>query len=381
MSTTESPASPLKRGLHVFDPEKHARFVKASDIGFTYPSAAYPIDKTGGVTDLGMGGNGPDGSFTINGGKPVGDCGPNAEPKNAGQTTAAMGQVVETAWSSDRIGTLYFLYEAVTAGVTWRPPAVGTPWTQEDIAQASQLDLGVDLGDWLLWLFTHDEQGNEVQPGEGLVEGFVAVGLDHLEDALDFFGAVVVGVALNDQADAQFGAWQAGTNPSGWDVGPGDGPDPQDGHAIILGKAQSPSGPFEWGSWGAFVPSTLAWRQQCPQQAFAIFTTEDAKAKGFPVDAAIQALVALGGKAEPEPGSSPPPSPDSPPPAPAPPAPPAPGPAPSAPPDIPEEIKALWDRWKADAHQWYEDAKAWWENHVGQAAGEKTASAEEEQPS
>ena len=50
----------FQRGLLPFNPEKHARFKTAADYGFVWPTPVYPIDRSGGITDFGMGGNGPD---------------------------------------------------------------------------------------------------------------------------------------------------------------------------------------------------------------------------------------------------------------------------------------------------------------------------------
>lgn len=280
------------RGLHPLDPHKLAQIKTAAEHGFAWPTPLYPIDLTGAVRDLGMGGNGPDTTQTIPGG-PFGDCGPNAGPKNVDQCTAAMYHLDEVVWTTDRTIRLYFLYQAMAAGITWRPPAAGVEWTQADQDQAAQLDLGVDAVDWLVWLATHDEEGNVAAVGDGLIEAFVKVLPNELEAAAYTARAVMVAVSLNDQADAQFDAWQAGTNPAGWDVGPGDEADPSEGHFIILGEAKSPSGPYSWGSWAAFVPSTYAWRKACVQVGFAVLTKEDVGQEFYA--AAAKVIEELGG--------------------------------------------------------------------------------------
>lgn len=308
------------RGLLPLDPEKHARFKGAEEYGFTYPAPTYPIDKTGGITDLGMGGNGPDPTLTVNGGQPVGDCGPCAVPMHANMVTAVLAglELSKYAMTSDQIVTLYLEY---TGGQ----------------------DTGVDLGDWLLWLFQ-----------KGLIEGFVKVDLADLDAALATFDVVVVGVNLNPEADNQVNAGQP------WDVSPGDEPDPSEGHAILLGKAVSPSGPFMWGTWGQWQESTLAWKEACPQQAFAVLTKPEADSKDFPFEELVRDLTDLGGTAiDPpiDPAPSTPPAPAEPPapaPEPQPPVPveppspvdpPAPvdppEPTPSAPVPIPEVIAEL----------------------------------------
>jgi len=281
----------FQRGLLPFDPEKHARFATIEDVGFTLVPAVYPIVKTEGITNWGMMGNGPDPTLTVNGGQPVGDCGVAAVPGHANMLTAVLVglSLAANTMTSDQIVTLYFEY---TGGQ----------------------DTGVDLGDWLLWLFQ-----------KGIIEGFVAIPLGQMDAALQFFDVIVAGVDLNPQADAQV------SNGLQWDVGPGDEPDPEEGHAILYESAQSLTGPFGWITWGQIQLSTLAWKQACPRQAFAVVTKQEAEAKGFTAqfDALTAALRALGGTVVPTPT----------PPAPAPPAPtPAPSPTPTTPPPPPPEV-------------------------------------------
>jgi hypothetical protein len=245
------------RGLTPFDPAKHARFKRLAEYGFAFPPPSYPIDKTEGITAWGMDGNGPDPTLTVNGGNPVGDCGPCAVPAHANMLTAVLAgeELAANTMTSDQVVDLYFQY---TGGQ----------------------DVGVDLGDWLLWLFQ-----------QGLIEGFVAVDLAELDNALGLLDVVVVGVNLNPQADAQFSAGQP------WDVGPGDEPDPNEGHAILFARADAAGGPFGWISWGATQPSTEAWKAACVVQAFAVVTKPEADAKGFApqFEALVADLHALGG--------------------------------------------------------------------------------------
>lgn len=276
--------SQLRRGLKPFSPEKHARFKSMAEYGFSFDTPVYPIDKTGGLTDLGMGGNGPDRTLTVNGGKPAGNCGPNAVPKNVDQTTAVIWGVAATAMTSNQIMALYFIYQAELAGISWRPS--GDDWVAPD-----DLDQGVDLGDWLLWLLTHDIDGNKVDPGEGLIEAFAKIELSDLDAALSQFSAVVVGVSLNHDADEQCEEGKP------WDIGPGDEPDPSEGHAITFAAAATSSGPYKWGTWGQFQPSTYAWKQKCPQQAFVVLTKDEAEAANFPMAELVADLKALGGTA------------------------------------------------------------------------------------
>lgn len=265
--------TPGLRGLLPLDPELHARFKTTAEYGFAFPAVTYPIDKSGGVTDFGMGGNGPDPTLTVNGGNPMGDCGPNAVPKNVNQTTAHLLGVEYAALTSNQIATLYATYEAIQAGSSWRP--VGIDWVMPE-----GLDAGVDLGSWLLWLFQ-----------QKLIEGFLRLELSEMDAALQTFDAVVVGVSLNDQADQQC------ENDQPWDIGMGDEPDPQDGHAIQRLAVESPTGLRKWATWGQVQPSTERWDQKCPQQAFAVLTEEQAVAVAFPYAALLADLKALGGTA------------------------------------------------------------------------------------
>ena len=280
-----------KRGLLPFNPEKHDRFKTAREYGFEWPTITYPIDKSGGITSFGMGGNGPDSTLTVNGGQPCGDCGPNAAPKNVDQTTAVIAAVNYTALTSNQIVTLYFTYQAIQAGISWRPPATDN-WTPP-----SGLDVGVDLGDWLLWLYQNKH-----------IEGFLRLSLDEMDAALQTFDAVVVGVILTPDADEQF--------PGTWTVGPGNEPDPSDGHAIQRLACESPTGTRKWATWGGVQMSTEAWEKDCVQQAFAVLTQQQAEGVGFPFAALDADMQALGGTVvpvtpTPSPTPTPPPPPES----------------------------------------------------------------------
>jgi hypothetical protein len=293
------PEHVYKRGLLPFDPAKHARFMTTDQAGFTLPAAAYPIDKSQGIAEWGMDGNGPDPTLTVNEGQPVGDCGPSAVPSHSNMLTAVLAGLALSQWTmtSDEVVTLYLIY---TGG----------------------RDVGVDLGDWLLWLLTHTLAGNEVAVGQGAVEGFVAIPLADLDAALAYFDVVIVGVQLNPDADEQF--------PGTWDIGPGDEPDPEEGHAILYLGAQSQSGPFEWCTWGGNQNSTLAWKRACVQQAFAVTTAAEATSKGFAAQFVMmqESLKAMGGQGETPPTPTPVTPPAPPAPSPTPPVP-TPGPTPT----------------------------------------------------
>ena len=303
----------LRRGLKPFDPAKHARFKTGDEYGWAWPPVSYPLDRTGGLAAFGMDGNGPDPTLTVNGGQPVGDCGVAAYAHTRMTTAAICGEdVAANTMTSNDVVTLYAIYSAIAAGSSWRPE--GTDWVMP-----AELDQGVDLGDWLLYLFQ-----------QKLIPGFVKLDLSTVDEALTAGFAVILGVVLNTQADNQFGNGQP------WDVGPGDQPDPNEGHAIQYLGAASPSGPFQAGTWGAIQPFTLAWKQACLQQAFALVTPEQAAAAAFPFDALVADLHALGGTAEPTPAPTPEPTPPAPP---APVDPPAPTPA--WPPGFIEQVEEI----------------------------------------
>ena len=307
---TDTTANPpqYRRGLKPFDPAKHAALPSLADLGtaYTWPTPVYPLDKSGGVTSFGMGGNGPDPTLSIQGG-PFGDCGPNAVPKNANQATAGVLGLGYTALTSDQIVTLYFIFQAQQAGISWRPPT-GGGWTPPP-----GLDVGVDLGEWLTWLATHDIEGLPVPVGSGLIGGFVKLDLAEMDAALEAGFAVVVGVILTNEADQQF--------PGTWTLAPGEQPNPDDGHAIERLGAQAADGPKAYATWGGVQLATDPWDKACVQQAFGVYTIEQAIDPAFPRAAMVSAIEALGGTvATTPPGPTPaPPGPSTPPPAPTPP--------------------------------------------------------------
>lgn len=263
------PTKTFQRGLHPLNEEKHARFKFAADYGFTFPSFTYPIDKSGGITDYGMDGNGPDPTLTVNGGNPVGDCGVCAVPAHANMIDAVLAglSLSEYTMTSNEVVNLYFEY---TGGK----------------------DVGVDLGDWLLWLFN-----------KGLIKGFVKLQLSEMDAALALGLIVVVGVNLNPNADEQVNAGIP------WSVGPGDEPDPEDGHAILR-MAVNMTRLVKWCTWGQGQWSTEAWDQACPQQAFGVVTNPDVlTSNGFPYEALLADLTALGGTVAPTSAPTPAPKP------------------------------------------------------------------------
>ena len=280
-----------KLGLHPLNEEKNARFKSVHEYGLVLPDPVYPIDKTMGITDWGIDGN-----------DQFGDCGPCAVPAHADMLTAVLvGEpLADNTMTADEVVALYMEY-------------------------TNGQDTGVDLGDWLLWLFNRN-----------IIEGFVKVGVEHLDTALYHFNVVITGVSLNPQADAQF------TNGQPWDIGPGDEPNPQLGHAILYLKADTANGPFAWCTWGKTQPSTAAWKAACPQQAFAVITEQEAHAVGFPYAELVADLQALGGTVDTTPDPTPIPDPV-----------PTPEPTP-VPPVVPPVAPPGAMEWLTDLIQWIE---------------------------
>jgi hypothetical protein len=102
-------ARTFQRGLLPRNDEKNARFKSVQEYGFTFPTPTYPIDKSAGITNYGMDGNGPDPTLTVNGGQPVGDCGVCATPAHANMITAVMAGLAlgENSMTSNDVVTLY----------------------------------------------------------------------------------------------------------------------------------------------------------------------------------------------------------------------------------------------------------------------------------
>lgn len=356
---SQRPRKRFRRGLTKFDPTKHARFKTAEQLGFKWPTPTYPIDNSGrsviGDKGYGMDGNGPDTTLTVNGGQDVGNCGVCAVPAHSDMIAAVLyliGALPANTLTSNQVVTLYFIYQAQLAGISWRPS--GNDWVAP-----KGLDNGVDLGDWLLWLFGHDINGNPAAPGEGLIEGFVKLNPGEEDAALALGFIVIAGVNLNPQADQQVEDGEE------WDIGPGDQPDPEDGHAIDYVAAVSSTGPNGWITWGQYQPSSGRWKNACPQQWFALLTKEQATSVSFPFAAAVTDLHELNGTAVPDAPNPTPVAPPAPNPAPAPPAPdptpPAPAPVPT-PPTPPVHPDPEWA-------QWWEDFLAWLDTLVDAVNG------------
>jgi hypothetical protein len=269
-----------KTGLKPFDPVKQARFKTAEQYGFAFPAAIYPIDRTGGLKDLGMTGNGPDSTVTLKSANPdidltqgSGDCGPSDVPAHANMVSAALDglPVPPNTMTSDQVLTLYYTYQAQLAGVKWTP---GTP-------VPDGLDNGVDIGDWLLWLFN----GN-------IIAGFVALQLNQVDLALAAGFKVTAGWSLPTDVNAFEEAFDNGTVAT---ISPSDPPNPQEGHCMGFGLVESPAGITKLRTWGGLISVSPELRQGCLQCAFAVLTHQDIENPKIPTDELIADLKAMGG--------------------------------------------------------------------------------------
>ena len=77
--------------------------------------------------------------------------------------------------------------------------------------------------------------------------------LNLIKLAIDWLGPVLVGLALPDNAEDQFG--------KRWEMVPGKPPNPDNGHEIMVGGYDGDE--FEAVSWGAVQPLTADWLLQC----------------------------------------------------------------------------------------------------------------------
>lgn len=217
------------------------------------PAPTYPVDVTGGITDWGMLGNGPDPTCTV---QPdgVGDC-TFAGRQHYRMAKAARGHEVETWETSNQLVEEYLTY-----------------------------DRGVDQGANIAKLLLH-------WFGIGKILAFAPV--DHtdrakLDAALAAFTGVYCGVSLTDDADDLFANHQA------WTVADGQRPDPQDGHCILLVGADGRS-LDDWVTWGAGQKSTTDWSAECVEEAWVIITQEDVDNHQIDIDALRGDIEALGG--------------------------------------------------------------------------------------
>ena len=201
------------------------------------PPPAYPVDVTGGITDWGMLGNGPDPTCTTH-------------PQGVSDCTFAGRQH-------------YRMAKAVAAGETEQ-------WETSDALVAEYLtydkgqDQGANMADLLLYWYK-----------AGTIRAFAP--LDHtnpaeVDSAMTAFHGAYVGVNLADDADKLFAQKQP------WTTANGEQPNPNDGHCIL--KVAADGKQFDgWVTWGAIQQSTLPWTAACLEEAWVVITREDEAAK------------------------------------------------------------------------------------------------------
>lgn len=239
----------------------------------TLPPPVYPVDVSGGLTNWGMLGNGPDPACTTHP-DGVGDC-TFAGREHYRMAKAAAGRETEAWETSDALVAEYLRYD-------------------------HGRDEGAVIADLLLhWYKT------------GKILAFAPV--DHtdpaqVDAAMQAFHGVYAGVSLTDDADELFSEGKP------WNVSGGQHPDPGEGHCIVkVGSEGTPLAGYSkgvcydtWVTWGALQKSTATWSQACLDEAWVIITQEDADAAGLNLSALradIDALHGTGGA--PPPGPSP----------------------------------------------------------------------------
>lgn len=220
------------------------------------PAPTYPVDVTGGITDWGMLGNGPDKTCSThpNG---VGDCTFAGRQHNKMAKARAWNET-EKWETSDELVAEYLRY---------------------DHGQ----DQGANIADLLLAWYKAKK-----------ILAFAPV--DHtspaaVDAAMAAFHGAYVGVNLTDDADSLFGQHEP------WTTAGGQRPDPQEGHCIV--KVAADGSQFDtWVTWGASQKSTLQWTAACLDEAWVIITQEDATAADVnlaALQADINALHGTGG--------------------------------------------------------------------------------------
>ncbi len=218
------------------------------------PAPVYPVDVSGGITDWGMLGNGPDATCTTHP-RGVGDC-TFAGRQHYKMAKAAAGGLTEQWETSNELVSEYLTYD-------------------------HGKDEGAQIADLLLHWYN-----------KGRILAFAPV--DHtspaaVDAAMAAFHGAYVGVNLTDDADSLFGQGQP------WTTAGGEQPDPSDGHCIV--KVAADGSEFDtWVTWGAAQKSTLAWTAACLDEAWVIITQEDADAASLDIAALRADIDALHGK-------------------------------------------------------------------------------------
>jgi hypothetical protein len=144
----------------------------------------------------------------------------------------------------------------------------------EAMGEGPDADEGVDNATWLGFLWKN-----------GIIDGYAEVPLDQVKAVAAEFGGVLVGCLLGDDAESDFEA----VPPIPWDDGPGDPPDPNDGHDILL-IAYTAEGTFEYVTWGALQRVTANWQAKNPTDAWVIFDADDPAVNWDELIAELEAL-------------------------------------------------------------------------------------------
>jgi len=236
--------------------ERFAIQYLSSYLGTPLPPPAYPVDVTGGITDWGMLGNGPDPTLPKypDG---VSDCTFAGRQHNRMAKAAAGGE--HEKWeTSETLVAEYLTYD-------------------------KGQDVGANMADLLLYWYK-----------AGTILAFAPV--DHtnpaeVDAAMAAFHGAYVGTNLTDDADQLFEEHQP------WTTANGEQPNPNEGHCIV--KVAADGSQFDsWVTWGGVQRSTLDWTRACLEEAWVIITAEDAKAARLnlaQLKADIDALHGTGG--------------------------------------------------------------------------------------
>jgi hypothetical protein len=220
------------------------------------PAPVYPIDVSGGITDWGMLGNGPDPGCTSHP-DGVGDC-TFAGRQHYKMAKAAAGDETELWESSDELVAEYLEYD-------------------------HNKDLGANIADLLLHWYK-----------AGKILAFAPV--DHtqpaaVDAAMNAFHGAYAGVNLTDDADSLFERKEP------WTTAGGQQPNPREGHCIL--KVAADGSQFDtWVTWGVAQQSTLDWTAACLVEAWVVITQEDASNTHLDIAslrATIDALHGTGG--------------------------------------------------------------------------------------
>jgi hypothetical protein len=225
------------------------------------PPPIYPIDVTGGIT-----------AFEMLGNDKFGDCGEAGERHLEMTTAAGAGAPIPHVTTAEAVKE----YFAFTGGK----------------------DTGVNLADFLLWLYNQKrilafaplDTSNTAQ-----CDAFMAAGYGTYD-----------GVNLTDDAEDLFNSGKP------WTIANGEQPDPSEGHCIVSAGA---AGPNDTDldtkiTWGAKQSATRAWSKACTDERWLVVTNEEQAAKFTPaLFADIEALKGTGGPGSPTPTPTPPPAP------------------------------------------------------------------------